>query len=92
MFELSRDFCAWVIWVTEDRCVILLLRSNAVCDGCQMCPIVGARWKCSVCADFDFCDACHSEFSTHALVSPSTGGGSENAPTAVHIPGIWNVG
>ena len=34
---------------------------NVSCDGCG-CPIRGARWKCSVCADYDLCDVCHSQF------------------------------
>uniref|UniRef100_A0A3Q2Y7Y6 E3 ubiquitin-protein ligase HERC2 n=1 Tax=Hippocampus comes TaxID=109280 RepID=A0A3Q2Y7Y6_HIPCM len=29
-----------------------------VCDGCQMFPINGARFKCRICDDFDFCENC----------------------------------
>jgi hypothetical protein len=28
------------------------------CDGCGQAPIVGPRYKCSVCKDFDFCSTC----------------------------------
>lgn len=28
------------------------------CDGCGVNPIVGLRYKCSVCPDFDFCEKC----------------------------------
>ncbi|XP_061744248.1 E3 ubiquitin-protein ligase HERC2 isoform X2 [Nerophis ophidion] len=28
------------------------------CDGCQMFPIYGARFKCRNCDDFDFCENC----------------------------------
>lgn len=28
------------------------------CDGCQMFPINGARFKCRNCDDFDFCENC----------------------------------
>jgi len=28
------------------------------CDGCGVKPIVGARYKCSVCHDFDYCEKC----------------------------------
>ena len=31
------------------------------CDGCGMCPIIGVRYKCAVCQDFDFCENCESE-------------------------------
>uniref|UniRef100_A0A3B3QN49 E3 ubiquitin-protein ligase HERC2 n=1 Tax=Paramormyrops kingsleyae TaxID=1676925 RepID=A0A3B3QN49_9TELE len=29
-----------------------------VCDGCQMFPINGPRFKCRNCDDFDFCESC----------------------------------
>jgi len=28
------------------------------CDGCGMHPLVGTRYKCSVCRNFDFCSRC----------------------------------
>jgi len=28
------------------------------CDGCDMFPIVGIRYKCAECPDFDFCEEC----------------------------------
>jgi hypothetical protein len=29
------------------------------CDVCGTCPIVGVRWQCDVCQDFDICDSCY---------------------------------
>ena len=29
------------------------------CDVCGVCPIVGARWHCALCRDFDVCEQCH---------------------------------
>lgn len=29
------------------------------CDYCEAKPIVGTRWKCATCGDFDLCDACY---------------------------------
>ena len=29
------------------------------CDGCQMCPITGPRWKCNTCLEFHFCQECY---------------------------------
>ena len=34
---------------------------NAICDQCNK-RIEGIRFKCSVCPDFDFCEACEKEF------------------------------
>lgn len=34
---------------------------QVTCDGCKASPIQGIRYKCSVCADFDFCDKCEAE-------------------------------
>lgn len=31
------------------------------CDGCGAHPIVGARYKCQVCPDFDLCEACEGK-------------------------------
>ena len=32
-----------------------------ICDGCQMHPIVGKRYKCENCKDFDFCEKCYEK-------------------------------
>jgi hypothetical protein len=29
------------------------------CDVCGVCPIVGSRWHCAICKDFDLCTACY---------------------------------
>lgn len=35
-----------------------VVHSNITCDGCGMHPIVGHRYKCAVCEDFDYCTKC----------------------------------
>ena len=33
-----------------------------ICDGCEKAPIVGNRYKCIVCKDFDYCEECEEKF------------------------------
>lgn len=30
------------------------------CDGCNQHPLLGTRWKCTKCDDFDFCQSCYA--------------------------------
>ena len=32
------------------------------CDGCGMHPIIGCRFKCTVCDNFDYCENCEKKF------------------------------
>lgn len=38
-----------------------VVHRNIICDGCGTQPVVGVRWKCSVCNDYDLCDECESK-------------------------------
>jgi len=35
-----------------------ITHAGVTCDGCGMYPLVGNRFKCAVCHNFDFCNAC----------------------------------
>jgi hypothetical protein len=34
------------------------IHQGITCDGCSVSPIVGVRYKCTVCQDFDLCEKC----------------------------------
>ena len=38
-----------------------VIHPNYICDGCEMNPIVGKRYKCKQCKDFDFCEKCYEK-------------------------------
>lgn len=59
------------------------------CDGCQMFPINGARFKCRNCDDFDFCENC---FKTRKHnTRHSFGRINEPGQSQVHQDGIRRV-
>ncbi|KAF6725515.1 Sequestosome-1 [Oryzias melastigma] len=45
------------------------LHPNVTCDGCEG-PVVGMRFKCSVCPDYDLCSTCQAQgkHTEHALL------------------------
>ena len=50
---------------------------GVVCDGCQMAPIVGPRYKCLMCPDYDLCKTCegngvHVEHDMIKITSPNS--------------------
>lgn len=41
------------------------VHERVICDGCHKNPIVGKRFKCLVCADFDLCAECEAKPDSH---------------------------
>ena len=42
----------------SDHSINTVTHSRVECDSCGVAPIVGTRYKCSVCKNFDFCQKC----------------------------------
>jgi|TARA_B110000211_G_C13685348_1_gene380663 hypothetical protein len=42
--------------------------SGITCDGCNVQPMVGYRWRCKNCDNHDLCDACYDEFKNGKLL------------------------
>ncbi|XP_009785858.1 auxin transport protein BIG isoform X1 [Nicotiana sylvestris] len=40
------------------------------CDGCSTVPILRRRWHCTVCPDFDLCEACYEVLDADRLAPP----------------------
>lgn len=38
-----------------------VVHDRVTCDGCGMFPVVGHRYKCIICHNFDFCEACEAK-------------------------------
>lgn len=46
-----------------------VVHQSVTCDGCKKGPIIGNRYKCTVCYDFDFCEECESTIDhPHAFI------------------------
>lgn len=56
---------------TEIKEKQLVTHYGVTCDGCSVSPIVGIRYKCTVCHDFDYCETCeekNSETHNHSFI------------------------
>ncbi|KAI4352365.1 hypothetical protein L6164_006625 [Bauhinia variegata] len=40
------------------------------CDGCSTVPILRRRWHCTICPDFDLCEACYEVLDADRLLPP----------------------
>jgi len=41
------------------------VHKTVTCNECSMYPIIGNRYKCTVCLDYDLCEACENKESNH---------------------------
>ena len=63
----------------ETKAKTLVRHFGVICDACRT-TIVGARYKCSVCADYDLCEACQEDDVVAA-----------NICDAEHVNLLWKV-
>ena len=41
--------------------------SSVTCDGCRASPLIGQRYFCSTCGNYDLCSACEKKGHEHPL-------------------------
>ena len=46
----------------EDNYKDKIVHKNVICDGCGMKPLVGIRYKCKTCDNFDYCEECLEKY------------------------------
>ena len=52
-----------------------LVHKRVTCDGCETVPIIGCRYKCAICRDFDYCENCEKKNykkHSHPMIKIST--------------------
>ena len=42
----------------EYKKICVSIHNGIACDGCNMNPIKGLRYKCSICHEFNYCQLC----------------------------------
>lgn len=53
------------------------------CDGCGIINLIGFRFKCAVCKDFDFCEICEERLThTHPFIKITK---PEHAPASIQV-------
>lgn len=46
-----------------------IVHNGITCDGCELSPVQGIRYKCSVCPDYDLCSKCEaSNIHSHPML------------------------
>lgn len=80
-----------------------VVHNGITCDGCEVSPIAGPRFKCKACPDYDLCASCYArrpqvhggEASSHEFdciwSRPWQGHGCHGAHGAHGAHGLWHV-
>ena len=71
----------------EEKIMNKIVHFGVKCDQCKKYPIVGVRYKCSVCHNFDYCEDCEKKFSrTHKHAFFKINDPSQRALIFTNIP------
>ena len=71
----------------EEKIMNKIVHFGVKCDQCKKFPIVGVRYKCSICHNFDYCEDCEKKFSrTHNHAFFKTNDSSQRALIFTNIP------
>ena len=49
------------IQMIEEKNENKIIHKHIICEGCAMIPIVGIRYKCKVCNNFNYCENCYNK-------------------------------
>ncbi|XP_048243824.1 E3 ubiquitin-protein ligase HERC2-like isoform X1 [Haliotis rufescens] len=65
--DITVDFPQQAHWtgVIEEMELVPSTHPRISCNGCQVSPLTGPRFKCKICDDFDFCENCFKNNKTH---------------------------
>merc|ERR1712110_536525 len=61
-----------------------VVHTNVACDGCNVEPIKGIRYKCSICRNFDLCEVCEERLGhEHPFLKIRKAGGAPDVMIAM---------
>ncbi|CAF1529737.1 unnamed protein product [Rotaria magnacalcarata] len=70
-YVLSKGSEALKVWAQGEKLPSLSATefewSNVNCDGCNMYPLIGIRYYCSTCGNYDLCSVCEKKGHEHPL-------------------------
>eukprot|EP00826_Nyctotherus_ovalis_P049200 TRINITY_DN5905_c0_g2_i1.p2 TRINITY_DN5905_c0_g2~~TRINITY_DN5905_c0_g2_i1.p2 ORF type:complete len:504 (+),score=136.41 TRINITY_DN5905_c0_g2_i1:168-1679(+) len=62
LIKLEASQYASQIAMSQSMSISSITHANIKCNGCDMNPIKGVRYKCSVCSSYNLCEACERRF------------------------------
>ncbi|XP_052796353.1 E3 ubiquitin-protein ligase HERC2-like isoform X2 [Mya arenaria] len=80
--DITVDFPQQAHWtgVIDEMELVPSTHNGVSCDECNMFPIIGVRYNCRICEDFDFCESCFKTKKHRHPFNRITEPGSEPVP------------